>query len=469
MTIADLVPGCTPTTDRLARFVAETSAGDLPPATLERAKRSILDTLGIGLLGSRSESASAYRDYVAGHGSAPQCTVLGTATRYGAYDAALLNATFAHATELFESFTRAMVHPGNVVIPAVLAIAERDRIPGRAVLTAIAVGFELLARVGLSVGNPLLLEQGFHTPGALGGFGAAAGCANLVGLDAAGAADVLGIAACYVPSALNAAMRGATIKELFEGTAAGSGVQAVDLVTAGISGVRDWDEHWYRAIPRNADRAQLVAGLGTEWRIESGGLHYKQRAVMAVGQPVLEACEQLIRGHDIDPAKIARIRLRGGRRILIGGSRRPQTMLAAITSAPFLAAFALVHQAEFLADPHFVRCLTPDRFADSRVLELADGADLEADPQIDHDFEVATPQRFAARVTVEMAGGETYERYVDIWPATSGMSYDELAVKFRRVVSGLVSDSAAEEIVWLVARLDVLEDVSPILRRLAPA
>ena len=469
MTTTDLVPGCTAITDRLARFVAETGIGDLPVATLERAKRSILDTLGVGLLGSRSESAHAYRDYVAGHGSAAQCTVFGSSTRYGARDAALLNATYAHATELFESFTRAMVHPGNVVIPAVLAVAERGRIPGRAVLTATAVGFELLARVGLSVGNPLLLEQGFHTPGALGGFGAAAGCANLVGLDAADAADALGIAACHAPSALNAAMRGATIKELFEGTAAGIGVQAVDLVTAGITGVRDWDEHWYRAVPRTSDPEQLVAGLGAEWRIESGGLHYKQRAVMAVGQPVLEACEQLIRSHDIDADKIAHIKLRGGRRILIGGSRRPDSMLAAITSAPFLAAFAFVHQAEFLADPHFIRSLTPVRLIDPRVIALAEDVDLEADAQIDHDFEVATPQRFAAQVTVEMIGGDTYERYVDIWPATSAMSYDDLAVKFRNVVSGLITDSAADEIVSLVARLDELDDVAPILRRLAPA
>jgi 2-methylcitrate dehydratase PrpD len=459
-----LLPGCSATTDLLARFVAGTTLEDLPVETVERAKRSILDLIGVAILGSRSESAEIYLHYVTRQGGIAESTVLGSELKVPAYGAALLNATFGHATELFESYTRALVHPGNVVIPAVLALAERDGWSGRAVLTATAVGFEVLSRVGLSVGNPLLLEQGFHTPGALGGFGSTAACANLLGLTAEQAADALGVAACYVPSAMNAAMRGATIKELFEGTAAGLGVMAADLVLAGITGVRDWDEHWYRAVPRTHDRSQLTDGLGKDWRIESGGLHFKERAVMAVGQPVLEACDVLIRGNDIDHRAITGIRLRGGRRILIGGSRRPDSMLAAITSAPFLAAFAFVHQREFLDDPHFIGCLTPAAFADQAVVALAERVEVEADEQIDYDFEVGTPQRFGAQVTVTLADGRVLEHYADIWPATSGMTFDEVARKFRNVVRGMIAQDDAERLIDQVSRLDEIDDVSCVLR-----
>jgi 2-methylcitrate dehydratase PrpD len=461
-----LLPGCSETTDLVARYVAGTTIADLPLATVERAKRSILDLLGVALLGSRSESAEAYLQYVKSQGGVAESTVFGSPGKVPAYHAALLNATYGHATELFESYTRALVHPGNVVIPAVLALAERESLPGSAVLTATAVGYEVLSRVGLSVGNPLLLEQGYHTPGALGGFGSAAACANLVGLDAERSADTLGVAACYVPSAMNAAMQGATIKELFEGTASGLGVMAVDLVRTGITGVRDWDEHWYRAVPRSHDRSQLATGLGTDWRIESGGLHFKDRAVMAVGQPVLEACDSLIRTHAIDHRAIEAIRLRGGRRILIGGSRRPASMLAAVTSAPFLAAFALVHQKEFLEDPHFIRCLTHSAFDDEDVVALADRVELEADEQIDYDFEIGSPQRFAAHVAVTLADGTVLEQYADIWPSTSQMSYDDVARKFRNVTSDLLAPTAAEEIVEQVARLDDLPDVSDLLLKL---
>lgn len=458
-----LLLGCTETTDRIARFVAETTIDELPPQVVDRAKRSVLDLLGVAIYGARSESAKTYLAYVAQQGGSPDATVICGGRKLTAYNAALINATYGHSTELFESYTRAMVHPGNVVIPAALAVAERDGRSGAAVIVATVVGFELLSRVGLSVGFPLLLEQGFHTPGALGGFGATAACANLEALGAEQAADALGIAACYVPTAMNAAMRGATIKELFEGTAAATGVMAADLARLGITGVRDWDEHWYRALPRTHDRSELVDGLGTNWRIESGGLHFKERAVMAVGQPVLDACETLLRKHVIDPRAINTIRLRSSRRILIGGSRHPDSMLSAITSAPFLAAFAFEHQQEFLDDPHFIRCLTPEGFDDEHVIRLAESVTVEVDEQIDWDFESGTPQRFAAHVSVELADGTVYEQYADIWPATSGMTFDDVARKFRGVVRDFVTPEEAEHIITEVGRLQEMEDMSDFL------
>ena len=96
-------------------------------------------------------------------GGDPEATVVCGGRKLSAHNAALINGTYAHSTELFESFTRAMVHPGDVVIPAVMAVAERD-VSGASVVAAIAVGYEILSRIGLSVGLPWLLDQGFHTP-----------------------------------------------------------------------------------------------------------------------------------------------------------------------------------------------------------------------------------------------------------------------------------------------------------------
>lgn len=460
------VPGCSETTDALARWVAGTTIDDLPPEVVDRTKRSILDHLGCAILGSRSESAAEFLTYVTHQGGPPESTVVCGARRLSAHNAAMINGTYAHATELFESFTRAMVHPGNVVIPAVLAVAERDRLSGADVVVATAVGFELLARVGLSVGVPWLIEQGFHTPSALGGFGSTAAVARAIGLEPTQTADALGIAACSVPSTLHAAMGGATIKELFEGTAAAIGVMAVDLSVCGITGVRDWDRHWYKAMARTSDPSQLTADLGAQWRIESGGLHYKLKAVMAVGQAVLDAMDTLLRENPVDPDRIHRVTLHGPRRIEIGGSRRPDTYLAAIASSPFLAAFALIHQADFLDDPHFIRCLTPERMRDPRVLALAERVEVVVDEQIDRDFEFGSPQKFAARVEVETAGGETVARYSDIWPLTSDMTFEDVARKFHGVVRDLLVPHAAKRIVDDVARITEIDDISALLAEL---
>jgi 2-methylcitrate dehydratase PrpD len=205
------------------------------------------------------------------------------------------------------------------------------------------------------------------------------------------------------------------------------------------------------------------AAMGESWRIESGGLHFKLRAVMAIGQPVLEACDKLIRQHNIDPRHISRIRLRGARRILVGGNRHPDTFVAAIASAPFLAAFAFVHQGEFLDGPHFIRCLTRERMADERVTSLADRVEVEVDDDLDQDFEVRATQRFAAYVEVEMSDGTTLREYADIWPSTSAMSYDEVARKFRGVVRDFTSPDEANHIITEVGELEGLADVSELL------
>ena len=275
--------------------------------------------------------------------------------------------------------------------------------------------------------------------------------------------NAMGIAACYVPSTLHAASGGATIKDLFAGTSAATGVMAADLAKSGITGVRDWNEHWFKAMARTHDQSQLIEDLGKVWRIESGGLHFKQRAVMAVGQPVLDACEKLLRHHYIDYRLISHIRMRGARRILIGGNRHPESILSAKASAPYLAAFAFTYHTEFLDDPHFIRSLTRERLNDKRVISLAESVIVEVDEKLDHDNEVGSPQRFAAYVEVEMHDGTRFEEYADIWPHTSAMSYEDVSKKFKDVVRGMTSHGEAEYIVEEVGRLEELTDMSQVL------
>jgi hypothetical protein len=88
------------------------------------------------------------------------------------------------------------------------------------------------------------------------------------------------------------------------------------------------------------------------------------------------------------------------------------------------------------------------------------------DPQIHRDFELGSPQKFAARCEVETTEGEIFEQYSDIWPLTSEMAYGDIARKFRRVVLDLVPARTADHIVGEVERIEGIGDVSVLLRGL---
>jgi 2-methylcitrate dehydratase PrpD len=457
------LPEGTDVAHELARFVSQTTYDDLPPGAIDRAKKSILDLIAVTVHGSESESAEEFLSYVLAQGESTEAAILRSGRRTTAYNAALINGTYAHATELSETFTRAVVHPGNAILPALLAMGEREHVSGKTLITGTALGYEILIRFGLSMGVPWMMEQGIHTPSAVGAFGSVAGCAVLLGLDLDQTRNAFGIAACYTPTTLRAAFKGATIKEMFEGSAAAVGVMAGDLARLGITGVRDWDQHWHDAVARKHGMLALVDGLGERWMIESGGLHFKIRAVVAMGQPVLDAIERLVRKNSVVTDEVTKITVESTGRVTLGGARSPETILAAKASVPYLAAFGLVYQDALTSDPHLIRSLTADVLKDGRVARLAELVDMRVDPQIDRDFEVSWPMKFAARVTVETTDGRRMEEYADVWPYSSNMTYEQVAAKFSDVVGGLIEKENAERIIELVGRLELVDDISDIV------
>src|SRR5690606_16284923 len=207
-----------------------------------------LDALGCGLYGHTLDHIGWTRELAAPQ--PPEAHLWGGPERVTAAGAALRNGTAVHATEMSETFIRAVVHPGNVVVPAALAVAEQQGSSGAAALAAVALGYEVLIRYGFASGTGALLDQGLHTFSLLGVFGAATAAAKLrFDADAAAIEHTLAVAACLAPTTLlDAARDGAGIKDLYEGYAAQLGVQAADLVARGATGPPDSADLWLTAV-----------------------------------------------------------------------------------------------------------------------------------------------------------------------------------------------------------------------------
>src|SRR5258707_12219801 len=152
---------------RFAAHAIDTRFSDLPPAAVERAKVFVLDSLGVGIAGSSVDGADGLFRVAAGWG-APAVPVWGRAARLSAPAGAFLNGWQIHTQEYDCLHEGAVVHAMATVLPAALAAAEmRGGVSGAELITAVAVGADIAAGLGLAARSGLR----FFRPGTAGGFG----------------------------------------------------------------------------------------------------------------------------------------------------------------------------------------------------------------------------------------------------------------------------------------------------------
>src|ERR1700736_133139 len=124
----------------------------IPPAVLARAKLCLLDALGCGLFGSRQAWGEIMANEVSADGSSGPCTLLGSSATVAAPQAALCNGTSIHGFELDDLLPASIIHPGTVIIPAVLAASEASSASGATLLRGIVAGYESMSRLSLALG-----------------------------------------------------------------------------------------------------------------------------------------------------------------------------------------------------------------------------------------------------------------------------------------------------------------------------
>ncbi|MGH9107269.1 MAG: MmgE/PrpD family protein, partial [Acidimicrobiales bacterium] len=232
-------------TTEVSEFVADASLADLPDDVMHLAKRSILDGLGLAFAGSRTRPAALAREEILSLGcTAHEALALGSGLRLPSRFAAFLNGLSIHADD-YDDTQLAVVpdrvyglltHPTAPVLPAALAIAERDERSCEELLLAYTIGVEVATKVA-EAADPAHYQNGFHSTGTAGVFGAAAAAARLLALKPRETAVAFGIAASFA-----AGLRenfGTMTKPLHAGRAAESGVVAASLSSRGFTAATD--------------------------------------------------------------------------------------------------------------------------------------------------------------------------------------------------------------------------------------
>ncbi|KUO51802.1 MAG: hypothetical protein APF82_09680 [Sphingomonadales bacterium BRH_c42] len=216
--------------DIYGRWIAQVP-GVWPQDAREWAHREFIDTVAVMVPGAVEPVTEKLFGVVAPWGAGP-CTVFGQTQRLAAPWAALVNGTIAHALDFDDNFDPPKAHPTTVLFPAIMAIAEQEKLSGAAAIDAYIVGLQILGRIGQGL-NPAHRNRGWHATATVGVMGATAACARLLKLDAETCARALSIATSM--SAGFMSQFGTEMKPVHAGLAAKGGVMAATMAQAGIT------------------------------------------------------------------------------------------------------------------------------------------------------------------------------------------------------------------------------------------
>ena len=387
--------------EKLADRIVALDAARLPPALTAKCVDLLIDVLGLCLT-ARNE------DYIASSLAAQDddgpCTAVGHARTLSAAGAAFVNGTATHGEDFDDTFEGGPVHAGAVIVPAVLAACERHRPDGPAALIGIAVGTEVMCRLGL-VAPKRVHKAGFHPTAVLGALAAAAGVAAALGLDRRQTVDALGIAGSMAAGIIEYLAEGAWTKRLHAGWAAQSGLRAALLAKHGFNGPRTVFEgthglfHGF-AHSSEGDYAALTGDFGARWVTET--LAFKPYPCGTMTHPYIDCARRLasrgIRADDIT-ALVCEVGEGTVHRLWepLAAKQRPSNGYGAKFSSPYCIASGFVRGNVGLD------AFTDEAVKDQAVLALAAKVRYVIDPGNPY------PNNFTGHVRAELADGRVIE------------------------------------------------------------
>jgi 2-methylcitrate dehydratase PrpD len=421
---------------------------DLEAADVAAVRRLFLDYVAVATWGSTTDAGRIMREHLLADmgGSGPALPIIGTGYRAPALAAAMACSVAAAAYEYDDTHTGASIHPGAVVFPAAMASAALAACDERTFVRAIVVGYEVMCRVGRAVNPQAHRARHFHPTSTTGHFGAAAAAAVCLGLDVDGAVAALTLSGTVAGGSMQFLVEGAWTKQVHPAFAVQRGVQAAQLAAHGFPGVRD---------PIAGERAFLAAGSGDPHPgLLLAGLVAGPREVRNTGikpypscrntQTPLDALLQLRREHNLRADQVASVTFGLVRPGIItvwepvARKRRPQTLVDAQFSLPYVAAIAITKGRVGLED------FQPEQIADNSLWPLIDSVECVHDPELDRRY----PESWPSWVRVRTRQGGHIEQAVENprGDPANPLEEAELLDKFADAAGGAFDQERRSEI-----------------------
>jgi 2-methylcitrate dehydratase PrpD len=436
-----------PVARRLAEEIVD-STPENDPRAARIATRLVLDIAGLCIA---ARSQAYVRSAIASLDQDGPCTVIGHAHRFGAEGAAFVNGIAAHGEDFDDTYEGGPVHAGVVIVPALLAAAERHGLSGQDLLRGIAVGAETMCRL-CKVAPMQVHKAGFHPTAIFGVMGAAAGIGAALRLPAAELTHAFGIAGSMASGIIEYLADGSWTKRMHPGWAAQAGYRAVRLARSGFQGpgtVFEGEHGLFKgfANTRDGNFDAMLDGFGAEWLWT--GIAFKPYACGTMTHPYVD-CAREFRKKGIPPQMIERIECETAQGIVhrlwepIDAKRAPPNGYAAKFSTPYAIAVGILRGDAGLREYN-------ESVVHSRdVQQLAGKVSYVIDP--DNPY----PDEFTGHMRVVLNNGEVHEHRQGYFRGgtNSPLSDAEISAKFlANCAYGELPRGQAEAIAECVASL----------------
>lgn len=440
----------TDVTGRLARYMVEARGRDLAPHVAQEAKHRILDTLAAMVSGAHLKPGEMAIRYARAQGGVAEATVLTTDIKTSAINAALANAMFAHADETDDFHPETKAHPGCAVVPAALAMAEREGSSGTELLCAVTLGYDLCCRFLLALGADLVRKTHRSAEGTSSTLGAVGAAAALARLDEKGMRCALSYAAQQVSGIWSWVRDAEHVEKAFDfsGMGARNGVTAAIMAQMGFTGV--WDvfdgEHnALQALSSEPRPEEMLARLGSRYFVTETAIK-----PFSVGYPIqapLDAFLTLYRSHKLSVDNVERIVVR----LPEDGARVVNDRSMPDVNCQHIIAVALVKGSVSFEDSHSYEQMT-----DPKVRAAKERVQLIADPAL---MDPAAPR--SGRVEVTLRDGRTVSHFTRHAPGTKENPLDTESVnaKARLLMEPALGAENTQAIIQRVNAADELKDV----------
>ncbi len=440
------------TTEVLARFAATLQYDDIPERVREYCKNVLLDTLACAVAGHQGEETHQVAALASGLAQSKESSVIG-GERLSLAGATLLNGYLITAVTMCDIHRSTLTHVTPEVIPAALAIAERDASPGRDLLVAIAAGCETATRIGIGLDYPEFRKRGWHGPGVIGPFGAAAAVGRLLGFGTEIMAKAFGLAGSQAAGTF-AAWGTPTVK-FHQCRGALSGLMAALLAQQKFLATREFltarDGGLYNTYSNGGRPAAVTEGLGERWELEQIALRLWPSASTIQG--MITAMFELVEKHEVGPGQVKKLRISMSPPAfdLHGGFARYKAKFDALLSTHYAAAVILHDRELSLAQ------FEPARYDDPKLRRFAaEQVEVKPDPSL---------TGVQAIVEAETVAGSTFAVRCDHprGSAENPLARAQVENKFRTYAQTRLAGPHVDEVIDTISRLEELKSTRRLM------
>lgn len=452
--------------DKLAHYISNIQFSDLSKNAIDSAKRSTLDTIAAMLAGSSAQGINTIVELARSWGGAKEALLIGYGGKVPAPTAAWCNGSMARALEIDDCVDFLPLHPSASAVPALLALAEwQGGLTGRDFVTSLAVGQDIVIRMGLSV-RKNAMESGRYNLFKI--FGPASAVARAMSLDPVQTQNTLGISFTHGVVDGQCALDGALTLRLQQGIVAQGALLSGILASKGFTGARNFlmGKYGYLVTHEPDPRLDyLTKDLGQKFWGEE--ITIKPFSSCRCTHSGIDLILELGKEVNLEPDFIKKITVNTTPEAhqLVATPHdfraNPDCAVTAQFSIQYTIAAAIVKGDMFLKE------LGEESLKDDQILKLADRVKVIPDTSLRTDTALGRTV-----MEVELDSGEILKREIEspLGSPERPMSYDACADKLRKCSAYAVRQPRSEQIDELIkniSQLEEMDDVSVLLRPLS--